>query len=316
MKIGIPRGLLYYWYGHLWEEFWQECGCETVVSASTDHQIMLSGIKVALDELCLPMKIFIGHIKWLAPVTDLIMIPHLIKIEKDAYICPKFMGLPDLVRHTLPALRNQFLVVKVGPKNIDMIQCLRSAASRKGIKTPSKNNLVDSSKQTGNSPALTICNTYRNSLPGNESTLTIGLLGHPYCLYDAGFNLNFLQILTENQINFLTPEMIPPEFQGVGSGKLNKKMFWTLGRSQLDSLDWMLRDSGVKVDGFIHLTPFACGLEAIIGDMMERRIKAAGKPFLRLNLEEHSGEAGIITRLEAFISLLQYRERVPKKVPC
>jgi predicted nucleotide-binding protein (sugar kinase/HSP70/actin superfamily) len=42
---------------------------------------------------------------------------------------------------------------------------------------------------------------------------------------------------------------------------------------------------------------------------LERRIREAGKPFLRLYFEEHSGEAGLITRLEAFTDLLKYRSR-------
>jgi predicted nucleotide-binding protein (sugar kinase/HSP70/actin superfamily) len=64
------------------------------------------------------------------------------------------------------------------------------------------------------------------------------------------------------------------------------------------------------VDGFIQVTPFACGPDAIVGDLLERRIKQAGKPLLKLNFEEHSGEAGIITRLEAFLDLIKFRSRV------
>jgi predicted nucleotide-binding protein (sugar kinase/HSP70/actin superfamily) len=308
MRIGIPRALLYYWYGHIWQRFWQLYGCETVVSRVTDHGIIAAGTRVAVDELCLPVKIFLGHIQLLGQQADWVMIPHLVKVERDAYICPKFMGLPDLAAHTLPSLRSKLLVVKVGPKQPDMIRSLVKSATRIGL--TSKINETDIPDQAGDSPAIIEVKSYqalkRNS---SEAPLTIGILGHPYCLYDSCFNLNLLQILTSSGIQILTPEMTPFAFRGVGSARLPKKMFWTLGRSQFDGLEWMLQQEEVKIAGFIHLTSFACGLEAIVGDMVERRVKAAGKPFLRLNFEEHSGEAGLMTRVEAFLSMLRYRER-------
>lgn len=307
MKIGIPRALLYYWYGHLWQRFWQECGAETIISGPTDRHLIKAGTEVAVDELCLPVKIFLGHTRSLAAQADRLMIPHLIKVEPDAFICPKFMGLPDLVVHTLPWLKNQLLVVKVGPKRPDMIRSLSKAASQNGLSVPSK---IIASGQAGESPAWALIKSYQSlTMVHPEPQLTIGLLGHPYCLYDSCFNLNLLQILTINGIQFLTPEMVPPAYHGVGAGRLNKKLFWTLGRSQFDGLDWMLHHQNLKVAGFIHLASFACGLEAIVGDMLERRVKEAQKPFLRLNFEEHSGEAGMLTRVEAFLSMLQYRDR-------
>ncbi len=324
MKIGIPKALLYYWYGHIWEKIWRGYGFEVIVSGPTDRRIIADGMKVALDELCLPVKIFLGHVQSLAVSTDLIMIPHLIKVEPDAYLCPKFMGLPDIVAHTLPMLKDKLLTVKFGPRCIDMIQCIQKAAVKNGlIRSAKKINTTGILDRAGDSPALTTLKMYPQiSQPRFDSRLkitgpvqpaaglTIGLLGHPYCLYDACFNLNMFQTLTVNQINFLTPEMMPGSYHGIGSGRLNKKLFWTIGRSQFDSLEWMLHDKDLKISGFIHLAAFACGLEAIVGDMLERRIKAAGRPFLRLNFEEHSGEAGLVTRLEAFINLLKYRERV------
>jgi predicted nucleotide-binding protein (sugar kinase/HSP70/actin superfamily) len=96
-------------------------------------------------------------------------------------------------------------------------------------------------------------------------------------------------------------------YKGIGSGKLAKKLFWTTGRSQFDALEWMLKGQDGEPDGFIQIAPFACGPEAIVSDMLERRIKSVKKPYLKIYYEEHSGEAGIITRLEAFIDLLKYQ---------
>lgn len=307
MKIGIPRALLYYWYGSLWERFWDDCGWEVETSPPTDHRIMKSGIDVAIDELCLPVKVFLGHVRYLAPRVERILVPHLIKVERDAYICPKFMGLPDLVRHTLPDLKPKLQVVRVGPKRVDMAESLVRIASANGVTKSLLNKARKGIRQPLEPPGLKGVKTFFNSNSGEVgSGLTIGVLGHPYCLYDACLNLNSLQRLAKLAA-LVTPEMVPTHYQGVGSGKLPKKLFWTMGKLQFDAAEWMLNE--VKVDGFVQLVTFACGPEAIVGDLLERRIREAGKPFLRLYFEEHSGEAGLVTRLEAFTDLLKYRSR-------
>jgi predicted nucleotide-binding protein (sugar kinase/HSP70/actin superfamily) len=308
LKIGIPRALLYYWYGLIWENFWQDSGFTVETSPATNRQIMLAGVETALDELCLPVKIFLGHVRVLTSLADRIMIPHLIKVEPDAFICPKFMGLPDIVCHAIPAVKDQLLIVQVGPRRVDMINSLQNARRHlelPHVPVPIRNEKAIKS-HFSESPALKIIQAFQAE-PGAKSKLIIGLLGHPYCLYDDCFNLNLLQILSDYGVYFLTPEMMPQQYQGLGSGKLAKKMFWTTGRVQFDALEWMLHSTETPVDGFIQIAPFACGPEAIVSDMLERRIKEAKKPCLKIYYEEHSGEAGVITRLEAFLDLIKYQ---------
>jgi predicted nucleotide-binding protein (sugar kinase/HSP70/actin superfamily) len=304
VNIGIPRALLYYWYGKQWEDFWRDCGCEVTVSPPTDRRILTDGVEAAIDEICLPVKIFLGHLRYLAPQVDRIMLPHLIRVERDSYICPKFMGLPDVVQHTLPELQGKLLPVTVNLNQTDMGQSLKNSATQLGLKP--RGVRLKKFPEDGPDFSLPTLNNKSShpTLRVSEHSLTIGLLGHAYCLYDSCFNLNLLERLAAYKVKLVTPEMIPAAFRGVGSARLPKKLFWTMGRSQMDALEWML--NGTAVDGFIHVAPFACGLEAFIGDLLERRIRNARKPLLKLNFEEHSGEAGMITRLEAFIDLVKY----------
>jgi predicted nucleotide-binding protein (sugar kinase/HSP70/actin superfamily) len=307
VKIGIPRALLYYWYGRQWMEFWRSCGCETVVSPPTDRAMIQAGSGVAVDELCLPFKIFLGHVLALQPVVDRVMLPHLIKVEPQAYICPKFMGLPDIVAHTVPQVAAQAIVVRVGPGQMDQERALIAAARRIGLKPKRPQKAATWSENPALQELATIEKQYRMK---EKFPVTLGLLGHPYCLYDHCFNLDLLRTLVRYRIRFLTPEQMPSEYKGIGSGQLQKDLFWTIGRSQLDAVYWMIHQEEVPVDGFIQVTPFACGLEAIIGDLTARRIKRAGLPLLQLNFEEQSGEAGMLTRLEAFVDLIKFRSMV------
>ena len=60
------------------------------------------------------------------------------------------------------------------------------------------------------------------------------------------------------------------------------------------------------VNGMIHVAAFGCGPD-LRPENFERRARAAGMPFLNLTLDEHTGEAGIITRLEAFLDMVRWK---------
>ncbi len=60
-------------------------------------------------------------------------------------------------------------------------------------------------------------------------------------------------------------------------------------------------------DGIVHVFPFTCMPEIIAKNILPQVSKQENIPILSLAFDEQSGEAGIITRLEAFIDLLQYR---------
>ena len=62
------------------------------------------------------------------------------------------------------------------------------------------------------------------------------------------------------------------------------------------------------IDGLIHVTAFACGPDAVVDRVMEIEARRrGGKPFLSIAIDEHTGEAGVRTRIEAFLDMLRYR---------
>ena len=58
-------------------------------------------------------------------------------------------------------------------------------------------------------------------------------------------------------------------------------------------------------DGVIHLSPFTCMPEIIAKSILPQVSKDLNIPVLSITVDEHTGEAGVITRLEAFIDLLK-----------
>src|SRR5690554_4585301 len=105
MKIGIPRALYYYRYYPLWETFFKSLGLEVIVSDPTTKKSLDFGVSAVVDGICLPVKVYLGHIQNLKEKNvDYLFVPYIISVEKEEYICPKFMGLPDLVASSIDQL--------------------------------------------------------------------------------------------------------------------------------------------------------------------------------------------------------------------
>lgn len=62
-------------------------------------------------------------------------------------------------------------------------------------------------------------------------------------------------------------------------------------------------------DGIIHLFPFTCMPETIAKSIFPKMSRELDIPILSLVIDEQTGKAGVVTRLEAFIDLLHSKKR-------
>jgi predicted nucleotide-binding protein (sugar kinase/HSP70/actin superfamily) len=89
----------------LWKTFFEDLGAEVVTSEETNRVRWFREFRTAVDEACLPIKVFYGHVHELCRKDiDYLFVPRLVSIEPKSYICPKFMGIPDMIRAGFPNL--------------------------------------------------------------------------------------------------------------------------------------------------------------------------------------------------------------------
>jgi predicted nucleotide-binding protein (sugar kinase/HSP70/actin superfamily) len=101
-------------------------------------------------------------------------------------------------------------------------------------------------------------------------------------------------------------EMIDGRMVEEQAATMPKRVFWTLGRKIVGSALYMKEHP--SIDGIIYLACFGCGPDSLIGEIVERKL--GNKPWMMLTMDEHTGEAGLITRLEAFCDMLRRRKMV------
>lgn len=61
------------------------------------------------------------------------------------------------------------------------------------------------------------------------------------------------------------------------------------------------------IDGVLHIMPFTCMPELVASTIIHRISKDKNYPVLSMTFDEHVSEANMITRLEAFVDLLERR---------
>lgn len=320
IKVGIPRALFFYYYFPLWKKFFENLGAEIVVSPQSNKSIIDNGVRMAVDEACLPVKVFYGHVMALKDQVDLLFAPRLVSLERKTYICPKFMGLPDMIRWNIPELPVLIdTTFDLSKKNSAIKAAARETGRYLGNTDKQINTAwADASEFqksyeklvcSGNLPCDVLKHIEDGSEPPESADaegMCIAVVGHAYNIYDEYISMGLIRNLREMGVKVITPDIIPVQLTDRFAAKLPKRMFWSLGKRLLGSvLHYM--DEG-DLDGILYVEAFGCGPDSMIEDLSARYVRRQGIiPFQVLTLDEHTGEAGVMTRLEAFVDMISWR---------
>jgi predicted nucleotide-binding protein (sugar kinase/HSP70/actin superfamily) len=140
----------------------------------------------------------------------------------------------------------------------------------------------------------------------NKNNPKIMVMGHPYVLYDNFLNMNIINKLRLNGFDVVTPEMMQEDLISHYSSKYHGKMFWKFSRHLIGTSLYLIDKK--FVEGVIYISSFGCGIDSVVAETVERHIRRSGDiPYMLITIDEHSGEAGFNTRLEAYIDMLKWR---------
>lgn len=311
--IGIPRGLFYYKYFPLWKTYFEEMGCDIAVSPETCRRVMDAGISSCVGEACLPVKAWFGHAMELKGRCDMLFAPRYTSVAAREYICPKFGGLPDMARHGIPGLPGLLSPEINRHHRVDGGLVAAVEAGRAlGIPRARAASAYESAVRSylGHRAAL-IGGTLAAPRGASPQTpeggrLRILTLGHAYTVGDRYINMDAVRKLSALGADAVSMECFDPRAMRAAASKLEKPMFWTYATQAL-GLAHMLAANPCAVDGVLAFTCFGCGVDSFALFLFERRVRRSGIPYAVISLDEHTGEAGLLTRLEAFTDTLRYR---------
>jgi len=324
-RIGIPRTLAYFVYFPFWKTFFEELDQEVIVSSPTTRDILDDGVREAVNDACIPIKLYHGHVADLASQVDYIFCPRLVSVRKHGdfgteTFCPKFLGLPDMVRlamDNIPPIIDVRVDLKQGKDE------LLNVCSQVGDLLGKSETQIKKAYQR----ALLIQKRFKKLLSQNMTPeeaidilfangekkpsltrpdLQIAVVGYPYAIYDDYINGRILSLLEKENVRVYTQDMLSDKIMNRQARNLPKSMFWYFSnRAVYGALHFMQQKN---IDGIIHITAFACGPDSIVDRLLEIEARRHGQmPYLSIAVDEHTGDAGVRTRVEAFLDMLRFR---------
>lgn len=315
MRIGLPRALQTYRYLELWRGFLAGLGLEVLVSEPTDRRMVVDGVRLAPAELCLPCKVFLGHLTRLRDRVDVIFVPRIDcrRVKGELFFgCPKEMALPDMVRALLPGLPVVELVID--ERQMSEAESFRRIAERlgRGRQWRQAYNRAQQDRAAaaaaagpgGNCSARTVDDDIACA---GRRPVRVGVVGHDYLVRDALLTLDVLKRLEELGAVPVAGQQVA----GAASPTVKPRFLpnWVFEQELLSAAADLIGRR--LVDGLLLVTSFACGTSAVTNELIRLMVQDSGEniPVLQLLFDEHTGEAGLATRLESFVDVIRLRQR-------
>jgi predicted CoA-substrate-specific enzyme activase len=318
--VGIPRVLFFHELYPLWKAFFTELGFQVILSDPTNRHIIRQGVENIVEEPCLPVKLAHGHmLNLLEKGPDFIFLPVQCTMEKlsdefkKSWNCPLTQSLPYIllsstrIHETLnsPSGKNpKILRPVVHPdRGRDWLRkVLVKTARDTGIISQM---IIDNAVETGFA-ALDRFNAWQQlrgedvlaQLKPDEKAIVV--IGRAYNTYDEAITLDIPEKLRDMNILAIPLDFLPLKTLAGEVIQAHPNMYWKSGQKILAAGRMIARDP--RLFG-LYVTNFACGPDSYLTKFFSKETE--GKPFLTIEIDEHSADAGIITRCEAFIDTIR-----------
>ena len=313
--IGINRSYLVNTYFPLFSTFFRELGFGVVLPDRVDPE--------AMDQrgaaFCFPGEIshgFLGDL--LAKKPDYLFLPHVRSIPthsgpETSCTCVLVQGEPYYLRTAFPQV--EAMGERVLSPVLDFSEGLEAALNDfREIATR-----LDASKQDADrayQKAVAAQDQFLadirkkgqdalEQLEQSSDPFAVILFGRPYNAFSGAVNKGIPAKFASMGVRIIPFDMLPLDEAAMEPGM---NMYWGMGRILLKAAR-LVKDHPKLFGAFI--TNFSCGPDSFLLSFF-REIMGR-KPSLTLELDSHTADAGIETRIEAFLDIIRYYRQVNRK---
>ena len=308
--IGIPKILNMHELLPFWRSFLTELGFSVVLSDSTNTKIIKEGVENIIVESCFPIKLAHGHIlNMMDKGIKRLFMPSIISLRKqsegvlNSFACPYAQSLPYTSRASIDfesvgvKVHSPVVYFGRGPKvALDNLTVFGKTLGKSKKAVEAAFSVANEVQDRFYRTCLDEGSDFLASLKPGEKVMV--LVGRPYNSMDPGASLNVHKKLSDLGVASIPIDMLPLDV--VEEDEDLKDMYWGYGQKILRAAKIIRSNPNLYA---IYITNFGCGPDSFITHFFKKVME--GKPFLQLEIDEHSGDAGIITRLEAFLDSIK-----------
>jgi predicted CoA-substrate-specific enzyme activase len=308
ISVGIPRAFSIYTMWPFYSWFFHTLGIEYKLSGDID----VEGYARTEGQYCFPAEIAHGAVQSILNDSfDYIFVPHFRDLESyeddvHANFCPITQSLPYYIKKAFPEIEeSRFLAPIVSFKfgNEKAFESFKEMCSNLGISARDAREAFDVAcakqhefwqryKQMG---LEALENAKKLDQP------VIALLGRPYNAFTRDANMGIPLKFASRGYSVIPFDMLPFE-----EAEIFDNMYWYYGQQDMKS-SMLIKDQPNIFATYV--TNFSCAPDSFMLHYMKWIM--GSKPFLILELDSHSADAGVDTRVEAFLDIIEgYRSKI------
>jgi predicted CoA-substrate-specific enzyme activase len=314
--IGIPQSMFFYELLPFFYTFLTKLGYTVILSDKTHKDSIHKGVESVVSETCFPIKVAHGHVvNLMEKGVTTIFFPSIIEMERihpevnRGLVCPYVQALPYTLRsafdfeHLGVELISPILYFGEGKEGV--AKALQGIGRRLHKKPALIKQALDAAFAKQDQFYASLYHRGQEVLRELEDNQTaMVIVSRPYNGCDTGINLNLPRKITDLGIVALPMDYLPLEQSGLVSEW--QEMYWKYGQRILAATHFIKSHSSLHA---LYLTNFGCGPDSFISHFFKDNMKDT--PYLTIEVDEHSSDVGIITRLEAFLDSLKNTGQKP-----
>lgn len=319
-KIGIPRALVFWQLLPMFSQFFKSLGCEVVLSGKTNKNLIRKGLERVTAGTCFPVKVAYGHVaELLESDVDYIFLPGIASMPdefsdaKANQLCPFVQSLPYQVQTAFEnSLEDKAILTE--PLYLEgNDKMLRKSFIRLGKKINASKSEIKNAVEKG----LKAQEDFKTALKQEGRRILediepdekiFVLVSRPYNGCDMGTNLQLPRKLAQLGVKTIPMDMLDLESAELSDRHLHYNTYWSYGQKILRAAEIIKRDPRMFA---VYLSNFSCGPDSFLMSFFKNIL--GDKPSLQLELDEHSADAGVVTRLEAFLESLKNHRKTEEQ---
>ena len=289
--------------------FFTKLGYNVIISDETNEEIIGLSEDKAQGETCFPVKLVYGHMEQLVKKkVDYVFMPSAHTIRHPAsrvdhnYACPFMQSAPAMVARALhfeernikllsPILEMDFgqsaianallgLGVELGHNPRDAARAMLAGGF-------AVREFTRKTEELGEELLA--------SLKPNERVLV--MITRNYGIVDPILNMGIPQALIDRGQKVITVSHLHAHESDISRDYPG--LYWPFGQHIISGAKIIREDPRLFA---VYLTNHGCGPDTMMTHLFEEEMQ--GKPYLQIEVDEHSSKVGVITRIEAFLNSL------------
>jgi len=304
--VGIPRGLLVYDYAPLLITFLNTLGARVVLSNKTNKQIIEHSTELSYTDSCFPVKLLHGHAANLNNV-DYMLFPCFVRLgvkegdENQKYSCPLVQASPYIINQVLESKAPLLIpVIDFSTGDNEVVKSLVRVARQMGFGRRRARSAALAGIASQRAFERACVEEGKRLIDKIHANNQIGVVifARSYMSQDSGANLGISEELARLGVVPIPLDFLP--LASVNVKEYSDRPYWFYESKHIAGAAIAVRDP--QLYG-LALTNFGCGPNSFVLNLVQDIMGT--KPLGQLEIDEHAAEAGLITRLEAFVDTIK-----------